>query len=76
MRGILCAGRWCHWFSRSADAQPGTGSAMPLGHRTFRFEPDFCRGFSQRVKAMEAPQTIYSDHFLEQQPIDRALGFG
>lgn len=48
-----------------------------LGHRTFLHPSLISAGvFSQRVEGYAgAPQTIYSDHFLEQQPIDGPLGF-
>jgi choline dehydrogenase-like flavoprotein len=48
-----------------------------LGHRTFLHPTVVSAGvFSQRVDGYAgAPQTIYSDHYLEQHPIDGPLGF-
>jgi choline dehydrogenase-like flavoprotein len=57
-------------------------SAVPdpsglLGHRTFLHPVVVSAGaFTQRVDGYAgAPQTIYSDHYLEQFPIDGPLGF-
>lgn len=48
-----------------------------LGHRTFLHPVVISAGaFAQRVDGYAgAPQTIYSDHYLEQFPIDGPLGF-
>jgi choline dehydrogenase-like flavoprotein len=48
-----------------------------LGKRTFLHPTVISAGvFAQRVDGYAgAPQTIYSDHFLETQPIDAAIGY-
>ncbi len=48
-----------------------------LGHRTFLHPTVVSAGvFAQRVEGYAgAPQSIYSDHFLQQHPVDGPLGF-
>ena len=48
-----------------------------VGHRTFLHPTVVSSGvFAQRVEGYAgAPQSVYSDHFLEQHPVDGPLGF-